>query len=329
MGLGFTLSGFSVITRTKAVKCIDGYNGAITFTDSDRLAIDGQRLIATQGDYWGSGSVYNTEIQSWMKVVAGDSLLSGFTVHMRNGETWSYGTTPDSLIDPNNNVRVWALAAIEDLRGNRIEFKYSGDPLNTGTPSGNYYPIQILYTINKNRGISAQRMVTFAYQPRPDVVTTYVAGTPVTDRYLLEGISTHVVTQQRPSRVKAYSFQYDSSTVSGYSRLTSINIKGTDDNTILPITFSWSGSGPLTFSDPTNQCTLPQGIDVVSTLSADVNGDAKTELVQIWKNPQNNYFAGILAHSKSWSGEDQFTPQSPSSLGVFLDAPTILIADVN
>src|SRR5829696_6537495 len=42
MGVGWSLSGLSAITRTKATYAVDGFNAAVSYDSNDRYMLDGQ-----------------------------------------------------------------------------------------------------------------------------------------------------------------------------------------------------------------------------------------------------------------------------------------------
>ena len=86
LGVGWSLTGLSAISRTKANYAIDNFNGAVSYDSFDRYALDGQRLINIDGEYGEAGTLYYTELQSWRYVKAGTAADDGFTVTTKNGE---------------------------------------------------------------------------------------------------------------------------------------------------------------------------------------------------------------------------------------------------
>ena len=137
VGVGWSLAGFRR-SRSKATWDVDGFNGCIDYGPDDRYVLDGQRLIAVDGQYGQPGTVYYAEVHDWSKAVAGQTPLDGFIVYLKNGAKREYGTTPDSLILAGNSqhVRVWALAATEDLHGNRVEYHYTKTPVAASQDTG-------------------------------------------------------------------------------------------------------------------------------------------------------------------------------------------------
>ena len=51
LGMGWTLSGLSSISRTKATLAQDGFIDGVDFDVSDRFILDGQRLMVVSGTY--------------------------------------------------------------------------------------------------------------------------------------------------------------------------------------------------------------------------------------------------------------------------------------
>lgn len=163
VGHGWSLQGLSVITRCAAIKATDGVRGAVSYTSSDKLCLDGQRLIQTYangvalafpqtGDSSG-GAVreYRTEKDTYARIraygmVDGDT--SGakgpqyFKVWTKSGQIYEYGDFPGK--DATTNALIlakrsfmmgprtvtvavpmaWAVGRISDTLGNSINFKY-------------------------------------------------------------------------------------------------------------------------------------------------------------------------------------------------------------
>ena len=63
--MGWHLSGISAISRCPLTVAQDGVKGGVTFSERDRFCVDGQRLIATEGEYAADKTLYHTEIQNW------------------------------------------------------------------------------------------------------------------------------------------------------------------------------------------------------------------------------------------------------------------------
>jgi hypothetical protein len=70
-GVGWNLSGASVITRCPRTIAVDGVKGGVNIDSNDRLCLDGQRLLYQAGGsgYGTGGAIYFTEIFNGSKIV--------------------------------------------------------------------------------------------------------------------------------------------------------------------------------------------------------------------------------------------------------------------
>ncbi|GEA11692.1 RHS repeat-associated core domain-containing protein [Alteromonas sp. KUL49] len=114
VGHGWSLAASSSIARCPKTFIHDGKISGVNYTNSDRLCLDGQRLILngratlqtpsatgeiyeekTDAQYWSTSAVYHTEVDSQLYVrpnyVGGH--LVGFTVENKAGEIHYYGKT--------------------------------------------------------------------------------------------------------------------------------------------------------------------------------------------------------------------------------------------
>ncbi|MGJ4947364.1 RHS repeat-associated core domain-containing protein [Bradyrhizobium sp. HKCCYLS20291] len=337
MGIGWSLSGLSSIVRMKANPSTDGYQGAITFTDGDRLALDGKRLVNVQGDYWAADAVYYLEDHDWRQVIAGAAATDGFTVYTKNGDVLSYGTTTDSCIMAGSQagtvVRAWALASIEDLNGNIIQFSYTNTPYTGSVDTGEYYLSTISYSVRTVAPvIQAQRILTLAYQSRPDLITVCMAGQTITTSALLATVAVMIIpsAEASPVPVTSYAFVYEQSAVTNQSRLSSITRTGADGSTLRPTGIYWGEVDQLSFdcSQPTTAVTLGR---LRKMFLADIDGDGKTELIAVMESRGHTLLAGVVAQSDDWQGQISFAPGASSALleGYDRGFSEFLPADVN
>ena len=58
LGMGWSLSGLSAITRCPKTLIQDGVKSGVNYTTTDSLCLDGQRLVAIVGAYGASGTEY-------------------------------------------------------------------------------------------------------------------------------------------------------------------------------------------------------------------------------------------------------------------------------
>ena len=117
LGVGFSLSGLSVITRCGQTIAQDGRKGGVYYDARDRFCLDGQRLIAISGADGGNGTEYRTEIDGYSKIVSHGQQGSGpawWRVRTKSGQVMEFGNTADSRIKA-HPVPVLARSANEFL----------------------------------------------------------------------------------------------------------------------------------------------------------------------------------------------------------------------
>lgn len=64
-GFGWNIGGLSAITRSPKTYYHDGSCVGVDLTSTDRLSLDGQRLICVSGTYGANNSLYRTEIDNF------------------------------------------------------------------------------------------------------------------------------------------------------------------------------------------------------------------------------------------------------------------------
>jgi hypothetical protein len=104
-GVGWSLSGLSVITRCARTASQDGAHGKISLDANDRYCLDGQRLIAINGADGGDGTEYRTEHDGLSKITSyGSAAGTGqygpayFVIKTKAGLTMTYGNTTDGVV---------------------------------------------------------------------------------------------------------------------------------------------------------------------------------------------------------------------------------------
>ncbi len=198
VGMGWAISGLSSISRCRATKESDGFDGAINFDDNDKFCLDGLKLINSTAPSTASSltscpagqtqlRVMVTEVYSGNVVLAcGQRSGSGtqteqvksFVVVNKDGSTRYYGNFNGSFtqgtIELNDAIAgtattktiAWQLARIKDNAKNYIEFEY-----NKNTVDGTHTLAKVRYTGNENSGEIPYAYLQFNYEPRHDVRT--------------------------------------------------------------------------------------------------------------------------------------------------------------
>jgi RHS repeat-associated protein len=330
VGLGFSISGLSVINRCGRTIALDGVKGGVNYDSNDRLCLDGQRLIAITSTACGTnGSEYRTEHEGFSRVCAyRDSGFTGsgpqyFKVMLKGGTLMEYGVTADSRIEasPKNGVaqatvRLWALNKVQDTTGNYYTVTY-----NENNANGEYSPARIDYTGNINTGLTPYNSIRFTYAARPDIVPRYEGGSQIKLTQRLTKLESYTDN----SVVRTYNVSYDSSGSGNASRLTSIQECGSDGVCFNPTTIGWDQ--PSTgFPRVTTHWTQPDtGWGGGWQLQmADVNGDGKSDL--IWNGlGTNNWISVALSN-----GDGSFTRLPDANVpGTGWGSCQMFIADIN
>lgn len=231
MGVGWSFSGFSAITRCPQTPEQDGAKLGVKYANTDRLCLDGERLVKVNaGAYGQSGSEYRTEVDRYARIIQTGGDLTGtatcFRVEQKDGRILHYGAvttgspTPSACAATTANARVqpsgaaatlgWQVEKIEDRVGNHQLYAYA----HFG--NGEVLPQTIRYT---GFGATAgDRSVTFAYSAR----TTLATGvTDYASSYLASGLTlqtqalSSITTKVGSETVRTLSPAYAASTHSG------------------------------------------------------------------------------------------------------------------
>ena len=278
-GMGWSLSGLSSLHRCPATIEQDGMIGAVALTNADKLCLDGQRLIPTSGTYGAINTVYDTELESFVRVTQlGGDLVSAstyFKVETKSGDILWYGNNSTAAnvarVVPGNVTvpQSWMLMRREDRLGNFIHYVY------TSYGNGEVLLTDAVYTgFNTTEG---NRHVKFTYQTRPagttdnDQSSSYLAGGLTRQTQRLSVISTWASDTEE---VREYRLAYGSSTsqTTHRSLLASVQDCGFlagQSACRPPTTFTWQ-QGPI--QSTFHPAVLPAGLSIVHTLP-DFTGD--------------------------------------------------------
>ncbi|MBA2491548.1 MAG: hypothetical protein H0V34_07515 [Gammaproteobacteria bacterium] len=121
LGVGWSISGLSAITRCPKTYAQDNVLTGLTFTSTDRFCLDGKRLnvVPGTGAYGEAGSGYRTEIDTFSRIKAFGLQGGGpewFEVRTKSGEIMESGRSENSNIHAENHVAAgaWALNRVAD-----------------------------------------------------------------------------------------------------------------------------------------------------------------------------------------------------------------------
>lgn len=77
LGIGWNLSGISLVHRCGSTLVQDGKNRQVKLGSSDNYCIDGKRLIPVNGTNGADGTEYRTEVEGFSKVISYGSAGNG------------------------------------------------------------------------------------------------------------------------------------------------------------------------------------------------------------------------------------------------------------
>src|SRR5271154_3908637 len=126
LGPGWSLAGFSSITRCPQTIAQNGAITGVNFTATDRFCLDGQQLVAVSGAYGANGTVYRTEIDSFSEVISYTSgSVTGpayFEVYTKGGQILEFGNSSTSAVPVTGPAAgataSWLLDKLSDQSGN-------------------------------------------------------------------------------------------------------------------------------------------------------------------------------------------------------------------
>lgn len=291
LGIGWSLSGLSAITRCPKSVAQDGVKSPVQYTTADRYCLDGQRLVAVAGAYGANGTEYRTERDSFSKIMSwgsSGSPASGpaiFKVWTKSGLLMEYGNTADSLVvqQGKTHAQVWALNKVIDTKGNYYTITYQ----DNGVTNGEFYPTRIDYTGNANTGLLPYNSVRFVYVNRSDTPILYDgSGSIVQSTKVLANIQTYANVNAVDTLVKDYRLAYTASPKTARARLNSVTECAGDGTCLQPTTVTWNdASAPSGIASANNTVAVISGNDWTSTnfdkIEGDFDGDGATDLFLI------------------------------------------------
>ncbi|MCG7537923.1 RHS repeat-associated core domain-containing protein [Pseudoalteromonas sp. OOF1S-7] len=267
-GKGWSLSAGSAITRCPATYAQDGYSRNPQYDQSDRLCLNGQRLVAISGSYGASGTEYRTEIDSFAKVTqhgAMNSTSSYFVVRLKNGHVSYYGASANSrdIRSTYNGTYAWLIDYTRDATNkNFIHYEY----VEYGTNE------KLLDRINYT-GSSSSHMgmhnIYFEYEQALDPTRKYHKGIMYEKTQRLK----RIVTKHNTTQTREYTLSYVASLASGVDLLSSVELcYGATGANCLPKTrFDWEDQAPEIRGSFVN---INTGRSISSVLpNGDRNGD--------------------------------------------------------
>lgn len=323
VGYGASIAGLGAVSRCRQTLLQDGSAKPITWGSDDRFCLNGQRLmLVSSGSYGDVGSVYKTEIDSYVKVTAKGGAAGNpdyFEVEAKDGSKTIYGGSQDSkLYTLANKLVHWAQSRFEDNMGNRIDYVYEGD-YSTGQRIR--YVYYAYPTPKVSSGYNAR--VEFTYGDRADISESYGSG----GLYLKSTKKLNNITAYNGSSIfRKYNFFYNEtaySSVDNLSRLTSVEECTSDSSTsCYPRTnFKW-GSKVVGFSsNVTWMNQLPSANKFKTYRFMDFNGDGRQDFLWVRGSGTTRYieYGAINRYATGGIAKQNFT-NNPNELKYTLAA---------
>lgn len=274
LGIRWSLSGLSMITRTGSSYAQDGHLDQVEYDPEDHFNLDGQRLVVIEGDYGENNTEYRTRNDVFARIICHvtpggeDKGPEYFTVYTKDGLILTYGQNGAEgmttvLLGRDGVRRAWALSKIEDRMGNYMLFYYlrdansfpedrDGDGIASETlgpaerEMTEMAPSIILYTGNSTTGDRPQRWVKFTYEDHSSPRYGYSGGIRLSQTRLLTkirvGIGSLVGGDNDINMVRKYELDYHKPPLGAFSEqpyLISVTEKDKDNVAKPPTLFEW------------------------------------------------------------------------------------------
>ncbi|MTV40550.1 FG-GAP-like repeat-containing protein [Duganella radicis] len=289
MGVGWSINGFSTITRCGTSVAQDGQLSGVNAEAADQFCMNGQRLILVSGAPGGEGSEYRTEIDGISKIVSyGPSYLgpTRFKVWTKSGQKLAFGDAAATVISADRQRYIsWSLYQVYDVKGNYYQINYSDSAV-----SAQRYPVSVEYTRNddfdyslKTAGLRLKlNNVRFGYEnlASTEITSTYQMGHKTANPVRLTSVRSYLYLDDGQSvepLIREYRIAYDKSPTTQRSRVTSITECDKSINCMPSMTFGWQGSVPNFAGDGSGYWAGP--VAGQSSVTGDFNGDGKADIL--------------------------------------------------
>lgn len=315
LGVGWSLEGVGTVERAGIGK------GAPKYDATDIYLLDGEELVpCASGSVSPSctkGGTHSTKVESYMRIaLSGSGQSSRWTVTMKDGTRRVYA--PIYLVNNGAAVYKWGLSQVIDTRGNTVSYTWAVNQFGCCWE----YPQSVSYN---------GTTVTFHYEQRPDIERSAIGAGLRTVYGRIKTIDVAV----SGSRVRAYKLSYATSGPTSRSLLTSVQQFGRDatldgsgtvtGGTSLPaVTVQYQGGG-ASFAAGTSDGNV-SNVSTAEYFAIDINGDAKTDILEIY----NACLILCVRYRVAWISTGSGYVQSSSETGMATGTKTrFLTGDVN
>ena len=296
-GMGVSIYGTSVITRTAKDIYHDGTAKGIGYNNNDAYSINGVRLIQKTG-----GSDYrpeNSPADYFTKTT------NGFKAELQNGNIayYEYKATAGGV------AYAWYLNKVEDRYGNVIDYYYTTDKECV-------YLSQVQYGTNRNVSTVFSNIITFEYENRTDIMPYIVNGTKCSMERRLASVTIKTNSVERNKYTLTYSI------TDAFSRLTKIE-ESYGTTKLPPVTLGWK-----TISSTMSVTTIGNIPTGLYKLYGDINGDGKDDIICINRNNSSvtvkPYYTSLNSDALSFSNNESINVDCGS-----ISEEQFMLADIN
>jgi RHS repeat-associated protein len=272
-GVGWGLSAGGAISRCGNTEAQDGFTKGVSYDQStDKLCLNGERLLLKSGTYGSNGATYITEIDSFAIVtqVRGDISNSDsyFEVALASGVTQVYGNTTDSKVVANGVTAPisWLINRVQDVANvNHMTYNY------TDFGVGEVLLADITYTGDGSS--EGTRRITFDYDAIPHYRTSYLAGGKSRQS---QKLTTITVYKEGSTKVRQYNLEYLPSSATDRLLLQSVEECGNGTPCRETTSFDWLDAATTYRLE---QLTTNTGIDLVDSVTIE-NVEYAPEIVR-------------------------------------------------
>ncbi|MCQ2606585.1 MAG: FG-GAP-like repeat-containing protein, partial [Bacteroidales bacterium] len=228
-GMGTSLLGLSVISRTPKDIFHDGTAKGISYSTTDAYTKNGARLLLKSGSEGMSGSVYCTEGMPYNNItLMGSGQSQYFIAEQADGSKAYYGT--NTIFPITDEPTAWYLDKVVDVYGNTITYNY--------TRHGScVYISTIVYGTNETTATNFSATISFEYEGRIDTIKSAHRGITCNLSRRLKTVT--IQTTQGTSSTTWYKYKFSYMYLDSFSRLDKIT-KSYENSDLPPITFTWS-----------------------------------------------------------------------------------------
>ncbi|MDM1043527.1 VCBS repeat-containing protein [Myroides sp. 1354] len=298
VGLGWSISGISTITRVPSTVFHDGKVSAVDFSSSDRFALDGQRLLLKSGTYGGDGAEYQTENYSNIKITSHGVSPYGanygpkyFKVQYPDGSSATYGNSNNS-----RSKLAFAIDRWSNSSGVNLAYTYEENGGILFISSIKY--VSTLDALVVDPGISLPRTqslnnqlpffqlyeneVKFYYNPKSSSKEEFYIGG---QKFSNEQYLSKVESRSGGKVFRSYALDYKTNAL-GYEQLAKIKeYNGIDAKTLTPLEFKYNNTVEQIFHTTRNQLVTNSNLSGDATLkthailTGDFDGDGDLDYI--------------------------------------------------